>query len=121
MHGGPGAEGIGLVAQDSGPLKDFIFFEDPNSTLEGLPGNPDHSLRGTPLGAFSGILFFQNSDVEFKGTADALLGLAGDGCTILISDEIYFNGTTQFYADASGCGGDFPPQGLGELTLRLRN
>ena len=121
MHGGPGNEGVGLVAQDSGPLKDFIFFEDPNSTLVPPPGDPHHSLRGTPLGAFDGIVFFQNSDVEFKGTADGLLGVGEDNCTILIADEIYFNGTTQFAADLSGCGGDLPPIGLGELTLRLRN
>jgi hypothetical protein len=120
MHGSPGGSAsVGLYAQDSGPLKDFIFFEDPNSTVE----DPnDHSLRGTPLGAFEGILFFQNSDVEFKGTADALLGVDPDGgCSILIADEIYFNGTTQFFSDLSGCGGDFPPIGLGELVLRLRN
>ena len=121
MHGGPGNEGVGLVAQDSGPLTNFIFFEDPNSVLPDNGGDSHHSLRGTPLGAYDGILFFQNSDIEFKGTADALLGLTGDDCSILIADEIYFNGTTQFSADARGCSGDIPPIGLGELTLRLRN
>jgi hypothetical protein len=122
MHGGPGNEGVGLVAQDSGALKDFIFFEDPNSVLPDNGGGSHHSLRGTPAGAYEGILFFQNSDVELKGTADATLGLTGEGCSILIADEIYFNGTTGFAADASGCGGrGIPPIGLGELALRLRN
>ena len=37
MVGGAGGPpgGIGLVAQEYGPLKNFVFFEDPNSTLEG--------------------------------------------------------------------------------------
>ena len=119
-HGSPGGDGaVGLVAQYAGALKDFVFFEDPNSVL---PDGVSHSLRGTPLGAFDGILYFQNSDVEFKGTADALIGITDGGCSILIADEIYFNGTTLFAADSSGCGGrTIPPAALGELYLRLRS
>ncbi len=121
IGGNAGNGDVGLVAQDYGPLKNFVFFEDPNSTLEGLPGNPKHSLRGTPLGAFDGILFFQNSDIEFKGTAEGLLPLVGDDCTILIADEIYFNGNSKFSADSRGCGEGIPPIGLGELKIRLWN
>ncbi|MCZ6763487.1 MAG: hypothetical protein O7C63_00980 [Alphaproteobacteria bacterium] len=51
-----------------------------------------------PRRAFDGILYFRNSDVEFKGTADTLLGVSGGGCSILIADEVHVNGTTQFAA-----------------------
>jgi len=120
LHGSPGGSAaIGLQAQMYGPLKDFVFFEDPYNDIEPF----SHSLRGTPLGAIDGIMFFQESDVEFKGTADALFPLTpGDGCTILIADEIYFNGTTQFSADMGGCAArDIPDAALGEMALRLRN
>ena len=116
MHGSPGGEGgVGLFAQDSGPLKDFIFFEDLNNNIE----PQDMSLRGTPFGAFDGLIYFQKSDVEFKGTADGLLGVTD--CTILVADEIYMNGNTELNTDIACGGREIPPQGLGSLALRLRN
>jgi hypothetical protein len=123
LHGSPGGEGagIGLVAQASGPLANFVFFEDPNSDLDGLSGNLAHSLRGTPDGAFAGALFFQNSTAEMKGTAESLLSPGPNGgCTVLIADKVYFNGTTEFSASLSeDCSENLPPAGLGSLELRL--
>ena len=121
-HGAPGGEGgLGLVAQANGPLANFVFFEDQNSSLEGLPGSPAHSLRGTSDGAYSGILFFQNSTAEMKGTAETLLGPGpSGGCTVLIADKVYFNGTTEFYAGLSGaCSINLPPAALGSLEMAI--
>jgi hypothetical protein len=119
LAGGAGGDvgGVGLTATTEGPLKNFIFFEDPNSFLT---GNDEHFLRGTALGGYDGIIFTQNSDVQLRGTADMLnVGATGD-CTAVISDEIEFRGTVTFGADLSGCGG-LPPASLGSLVLRVRN
>ncbi len=122
LHGSPGGEGgVGLAAQASGPLANFVFFEDPNSDLDGLPGNQAHSLRGTPDGAFGGTLFFQNSTSELKGTAQSLLTPGPNGgCTVLIADMIYFNGTTDFTAQLTPeCASRLPPAALGSLKLAI--
>ncbi len=116
MHGSPSAGdngAVGLRAQTDGPLADFVFFEAADNDIE----PKSHSLRGTPLGAFEGILYFQNSDVEFKGTADGSLGEVD--CAVLVADELYFNGTTQLEVDNT-CSGDIaPPPPPPDLVLRL--
>jgi hypothetical protein len=123
LHGSPGGEtaGLGLLAQANGPLANFVFFEDQNSSLEGLPGNLAHSLRGTPDGAYAGTIFLQNSTAEMKGTAVSLLGPGpSGGCTVLIADKVYFNGTTEFYAGLTeDCSHDLPPAALGSLELAI--
>ncbi len=97
------------------PMNGFLFYADPSN--EG-----PHQFRGTPAGGYQGIMYFPESEVVFKGTADSDLEQAdGEGlCSILISDTIYFNGTTAFNASADGCGDGFeiPPVGA-QLVLRL--
>jgi hypothetical protein len=96
------------------PLNGFLFYADPSNL-------GPHQFRGTPAGGYQGILYLPESEVVFKGTADS--GLAQDDgtglCTILISDTVYFNGTTAFNATTDGCGAfGIPPPGA-KLVLRL--
>jgi hypothetical protein len=97
------------------PMNGFLFYADTSN--EG-----PHQFRGTPAGGYQGIMYFPESDVVFKGTADSDLAQAdGEGiCSILIADTFYFNGTTAFNASSSGCGDGFeiPPVGA-QLVLRL--
>ncbi len=96
-------------------MNGFLFYAD-------LSNEGPHQFRGTPAGGYQGIMYFPESEVVFKGTADSDLAQA-DGigiCTILITDTVYFNGTTAFNASADGCGGGFeiPPVGA-ELVMRM--
>ncbi len=97
------------------PMNGFLFYADPSN--EGT-----HKFRGSPDGAYQGIMYLPEGDVEFKGIASSGLGQAdGAGlCSILIADTFYFNGTSAFNASADGCGNGFeiPPVGA-QLVLRL--
>ncbi len=96
------------------PLNGFVFYADPSNL-------GPHQFRGTPAGGYQGILYLPDSEVVFKGTADSSLAQAdGSGlCTLLISDTIYFNGTTSFNASNDGCGAfGIPPPGA-KLVIRL--
>jgi hypothetical protein len=101
---------------ETDPMHGFLFYADPSN--EG-----PHQFRGTPAGGYQGVLYFPEGDIVFKGTADS--GLAqedGSGlCTMLVSDTVYFNGTTAFNASIDGCGAggfDIVPFGA-MLVLRL--
>jgi hypothetical protein len=112
-----GSADVDLIGRQltSDPLNGFLFYADPENL-------GPHQFRGTPAGGYQGIMYFPESEVVFKGTADS--GLAqSDGtdiCSILIADTLYFNGTTAFNASADGCGGGFeiPPVGA-KLVMRL--
>jgi hypothetical protein len=112
-----GTADVDLVGRQltADPLNGFLFYADPSN--EG-----PHQFRGTPAGGYQGIMYFPEGDIVFKGTADSSLAqqTGEDLCTILISDTVYFNGTTAFNASADGCGGDFeiPPVGA-KLVMRL--
>jgi hypothetical protein len=112
-----GTADVTLVGrQEAGdPMNGFLFYAD-------LSNLGPHEFRGTPAGGYQGIMYFPESEVLFKGTADSDLAQAdGTGiCSILIADTLYFNGTSSFNASADGCGGGFeiPPVGA-ELSMRL--
>ncbi len=108
-----GTSDIALKAPTTGPLKGFIFYEDPDN-----PPTLQHTLRGTSGGGYDGVLYFQG-DVELKGTADSGLGALTSDCTVLIADTVYFNGTTGLDADDSCSDFGGAPVGVGDLVLRI--
>lgn len=93
-----GTADIGLEARTVGPLPGFVFFGDRDN-----PATDPHTIRGTVLGGYKGIIYLPGAKVDMGGTADGTL--ASSDCTIIVADTFEFGGTPIF--GASGECSDF--------------
>ncbi|MEX2201152.1 MAG: TadG family pilus assembly protein [Dongiaceae bacterium] len=83
-----GTADLALKAPTTGDYAGFVFFSDRDN-----PATNPHAIRGTPLGAFSGIAYFPNAAATLRGTADGSLPNTVGDCSVLVADSFFFNGT----------------------------
>ena len=97
----------------------MLFWHDCGGTAEECAGLT-HNLRGTPDYGIEGLLYFPDSDVYVRGTADATGG--SSDCLMLIANTIELNGTTGMNLD-NGCSnfGGLDDIFVADLSLRLVN
>jgi Flp pilus assembly protein TadG len=111
-----GTGDLALKAPTSGDYAGFVYFSDRDN-----PATNPHAMRGTPLGAFSGIAFFPNAGVTLRGTADGNLPNTVGDCSVLVADSFFFNGTISLeLANACSEYAGLPAfEGESSLVLRL--
>ena len=106
-----GTADVTLSAATIGDLQGFVFAGDKEN-----PADDAHVMRGTPAGGYEGIIYFPDAAVEIKGNSIAGGDPTSD-CLILISDTIYFNGTTGANMTLDNSCGDYAGLDVFNMTL----
>ena len=82
---------LDMSASTEGDYTGVLFWHDCGGTTEECAGLT-HNLRGTPGYGMEGLLYFPDSHVYIRGTADAAGG--SSECLMLIANTIEMNGTS---------------------------
>ena len=89
--GGNSSSILNMSASTEGDFAGVLFWHDCGGTTEECAGLT-HNLRGTPGYGMEGLLYFPDSHVYIRGTADAAGG--SSDCLMLIANTIEMNGTS---------------------------
>ncbi len=84
---------VTLQAPNAGAFSGYLFVQDPLAASAG-GGEPDNALDGGPGMNLTGLVYFPNTTVGFRGNPKAT-------CTLLIASRIAINGNSRL--TTSGC------------------
>ncbi|HVA82517.1 MAG TPA: pilus assembly protein TadG-related protein [Candidatus Binataceae bacterium] len=87
-----------LSAPDSGPLKGILFFQD--RTISGGAGSV---INGGANAVFNGAMYFPTTTLTYNGNASAAY-------TIIVANDLTFNGNVSMKSDYSSLQGGSPIQ-----------